>query len=124
MVVTSFHPGFGAMPEQMRGMATFIALDRILGEDTVQRWLGAVFTSVEPLEKGAPFGVLLEALGHLSRDATGERFTSLRGEAPDGQPMFATINLALKWIDHLACDTHVAVDVALLAVNARRDADR
>ena len=28
--------------------------------------------------------------------------------------MFATINLALKRIDHLACDTHVSVDVALL----------
>ena len=114
MVVTSFHPGFGAMPEQMRGMATFIALDRLLGEDAVQRWLGAVHTSVEPLETGAPFGVLIDAVGVLSREATGERFTTLRGEAPDGRPMLATINLALKWIDHLACDTHVAVDVALL----------
>lgn|SRR6185312_5729537 len=114
MAVTSFHPGFAAMPEEMRGMATFITLDRILGEDTVQRWLGGVRTSVEPLEKGAPFGVLIEAVGLLSREATRERFTTLRGEAPDGRPMFATINLALKWIDHLACDTHVAVDVALL----------
>lgn len=114
MGVTSFHPGFAAMPEQMQAMATFITLDRILGEDTVHRWLGGVRTSVEPLDNGAPVGGVIESLGLLSRDATGERFTMLRGEDPDGRPMFATINLALKWIDHLACDTHVAVDVALL----------
>jgi hypothetical protein len=114
MHVTSFHPAFAAMPEEMRGMTTFITLDRILGEDTVQRWLGGIRTSVEPLEDGAPFAALIQAVGLLSRDATGERFTVLRGQAPDGRPMFATINLALKRIDHLACDTHVAVDVALL----------
>jgi hypothetical protein len=114
MGVTSFHPGFAAMPEEMRGMVTFITLDRILGEDTVQRWLGGIRTSVEPLEKGAPFGILSEAVTMLSGKATGERFTTLRGQTPEGRPVFATINLALKWIDHLACDTHVAVDVALL----------
>ena len=114
MNVTSFHPAFAAMPDDMRGMTTFITLDRVLGEDTVQRWLGGIRTSVEPLDKGAPFAMLIEAVGLLSRDATGERFTSLRGQAPDGQPMFATINLALKRIDHIACDTHVSVDVALL----------
>jgi len=113
MHVTSFHPAFAAMPDEMRGMTTFITLDRILGEDTVQRWLGGIDTSVAPLEEGAPFAVLIEAVGLLSRDATGERFTILQGEAPDGRPVFATINLALKRIDHLACDTHVAVDVAL-----------
>jgi hypothetical protein len=113
MHVISFHPAFAAMPDEMRGMTTFITLDRILGEDTVQRWLGGIGTSIEPLEKGAPIAMLAEAIGLLSRDATGERFTVMRGEAPDGRPIFATINLALKRIDHLACDTHVAVDVAL-----------
>ena len=113
MNVTSFHPAFAAMPDDMRGMATFLTLDRVLGEDTVQRWLGGIRTSVEPLEKGAPFAMLIEAVGLLSRDATGERFTSLRGQAPDGLPMFATINLALKRIDHLACDTLLSVEVAL-----------
>jgi hypothetical protein len=114
MNVTSFHPAFAAMPDDMRGTATFITLDRVLGEDTVQRWLGGIRTSVEPLDNGAPFAMLIEAVGLLSGGATGERFTTLRGQAPDGRPMFATINLALKRIDHLACDTHVSVDVALL----------
>jgi hypothetical protein len=118
MAVTSFHPAFVAMPDEMRGMTTFITLDRLLGEDTVQRWLGGIRTSVVPLEDGAPFGVLTEAVGLLSREATGERFTTLRGQAPDGRPVFATINLALKWIDHRACDTHGAVDVALLDTDA------
>jgi hypothetical protein len=114
MGVTSFHPQFAAMPDDLRGMTTFITVDRILGEDTVQRWLAGIRTSVEPLEKGAPSEVLSQAVELLSRNATGERFSTLRGQAPDGRPVFATINLALKWIDHLACDTHLAVDVALL----------
>lgn len=118
MGVTSFHPQFAAMPEDMRGTVAFVTLDRILGEDTVQRWLGGIRTSVEPLENSAPFQVLIEAVGLLSRNATGERFTTLRGQAPDGRPVFATVNLALKWIDHLACDTHLAVDVALLEAAA------
>jgi hypothetical protein len=115
MNVTSFHPAFAAMPDDMRGMTTFISLDRILGEDTVERWLGGIRTSVEPLEKGGPFAMLAEAVGILARGATGERFTTLEGQAPDGRPMFATVNMALKRINHLACDTHVAVDVALVA---------
>jgi len=113
MNVTSFHPAFAAMPDDMRGMATFLILDRVLGEDTVQRWLGGIRTSIEPLEQGAPFAMLIEAVKLVSRDATGERFTSLRGQTPDGQPMFATINLALKRIDHIPCDTHVCVEVAV-----------
>ena len=113
MNVTSFHPAFAAMPDEMQAMATFITLDRILGEDTVQRWLGGIRTGVEPLAQGAPVAMLIQAVELLARDATGERFTALEGEAPDGRPMLATINLALKRIDHLACDTHVAVDVAL-----------
>jgi hypothetical protein len=114
MNVSSFHPAFAAMPEEMRGMTTFIALDRILGEDTVQRWLGGIRISVERLEDSAPLATLIEAIELLSRDATGERYTTLEGQAPDGRPIFATVNLALKRIDHLACDTHVAVDVALV----------
>jgi len=114
MNVTSYHPAFAAMPEEMRGMTTFVTLDRILGEDTVERWLGGIRTSVVPMEQSAPFAVLTQAVELLSSNATGERFTTLRGQAPDGRPVFATINLALKWIDHLACDTHVAVDLAVL----------
>ena len=38
----------------------------------------------------------------------------LRGQDGDGRPVFVTLNAALKRIDHLACDHHVAIDLALL----------
>ena len=114
MRVIGFHPAFAAMSEDMRGMATFITLDRILGEDSVQRWLGGLQTSVEPLENGGPTALLMEAVRVLVQNATGERFTTLEGRTADDQPMDATVNLALKGIDHLSCDTHVVVDVALI----------
>jgi len=40
--VSVFHPGFATIPEQARGQATYLLLDWLLGEDGVERWLGAV----------------------------------------------------------------------------------
>jgi len=114
MHVTSFHPAFPSMPEELRGMSTFVTLDRILGEDAVERWLGGIRTSVTPLEQGGTLPQLVQALGTLAGGATGERFTNLEGRTPGGRPMAATVNMALKRIDHLACDTHLTVDVGLV----------
>jgi hypothetical protein len=114
MHVTSFHPAFPSMPEDLRGMTTFVTLDRILGEDSVERWLGGIRTSVTPLEQGGTLPQLVQALGTLASGATRERFANLEGRTPGGRPMAATVNMALKRIDHLACDTHLTVDVALV----------
>jgi hypothetical protein len=114
MHVTSFHPAFPSMPEDLRGMTTFVTLDRILGEDGVERWLGGLRTSVTPLEQSGTLPQLVQALGTLAGGATGERFTNLEGRTPGGRPMAATVNMALKRINHLACDTHLTVDVALI----------
>ena len=75
---------------------------------------GGIRTSVTPLEQGGTLPQLVQALGTLAGGATGERFTILEGRTPGGRPMAATVNMALKRIDHLACDTHLTVDVALV----------
>lgn len=44
--VLVFHPGFATIPEQARGQATYLVLDWLLGEDGVERRLGAVEQSL------------------------------------------------------------------------------
>jgi len=95
-----FHPAFPEMEERLRGTITFLTLDGWFGEDGVERWLGGV----EPLasEPADPKTVdeLTKVVDGLAASATGERWALLRGEAA-GVPLVATVNLALKRIDHL-----------------------
>ncbi|MEQ1569227.1 MAG: DUF695 domain-containing protein, partial [Myxococcota bacterium] len=113
-----YHPGFGAAPENTAVMATFLGLDGILGEDEVERWLGGVETVNElPADAVDEVG-LVEAVSRLRATATGEQFTVMRGQLPDGRPVFVTANLALKRIDHLRMDTHYQVTLPLRSPDA------
>lgn len=58
-------------------------------------------------------GGLAERVADLRRRATGERFAILEGKLPSGAPTIATVNLALKRVDHLLLDTHYSVVVRL-----------
>jgi hypothetical protein len=112
--VRCFHPEFPRMSDELRGTATFLMLDGALGEDGVERWLGAIEGVAAAPEGARPIGDLRAAIDALARSATGERFAVMRGHDPEGRPLFVTLNTALKRIDHLACDNHVVVDLAIL----------
>jgi uncharacterized protein DUF695 len=112
--VTCFHPAFPRMSEDLRGTATFLMLDGALGEDGVERWLGAIETAAAAPDGARPIADLQAAIHALAKTATGERFAVMRGQDSDGRLLFVTLNTALKRIDHLACDSHVAIDLALL----------
>jgi len=108
------HPAFREAGEKLAVTATFITLDNVLGEDEVERWIGGVRLADAPIESAASLGQLAEAVGALRKIATGERFTVLRGELPDGGPVFVTANLALKRVDNLLMDMHVEMTFPLL----------
>jgi hypothetical protein len=75
--------------------------------------VGAITPSVDPIADGRPLDALRDAVDQLKKTATGERFAILKGKAADGQPMVATINLALKRVDHLLMDEHLTVTFPL-----------
>lgn len=106
------HPLFATMEDRQRATATFLLVDGCLGEDGVERWLGAIETSVAPLADGQPIAALLGAVDELAAAATGEQFEALRGEVND-DPIFIICNRALKRVDHLACDMSVEITVRL-----------
>jgi len=111
---TCFHPAFPRMSEDLRGTATFLMLDGALGEDGVERWLGGIEPAATPPVGARPIAELRAAIQTLAGTATGERFAVMRGQDTEGRPLFVTLNFALKRIDHLACDSHVVIDLGLL----------
>lgn len=116
--VRCFHPAFPDMPAELRGTATFLMLDDALGEDGVERWLGAIEGVPAAPDGARPIAELRAAIDVLARSATGERFAVMRGNDAEGRPLFVTLNTALKRIDHLACDNHVVIDMAILNPDA------
>ncbi len=106
------HPAFATMDEQMRGSATFIMLDSVLGEDEVERWVGAVEPRTECPDSGLSLGELPAAIEMLRR-LEGGTFSLLRGETGEGRPVFATIDLGIKRVDHLLFDWHYEVEIPL-----------
>jgi hypothetical protein len=103
------HPALAHLPEKLRSTAAFLILDDALGEDGVERWVGRLDLSVESLPEGQPLAAIAEAVASLVRRATGERWVLVEGRTDSGRPLLATINVALKRIDHLLMDHHLEV---------------
>jgi hypothetical protein len=112
--VQVFHPAFSLVHEPVRGLATYVALDSVLGEDETERWLGGVDLEDVPAPGAVDLGGLLEQVADLRRRATGERFVVLRRTLPSGAATFATVNRAIKRVDHLLLDTHWQAVIPLL----------
>jgi hypothetical protein len=112
--VRVYHPAFSGTTEAIAGSATFIALDGALGEDEVERWLGDIERSRDPLPGATELGGLRERVTAFGSRATGERWVLLEGKRPSGQPALATVNRALKRVEHLLLDTHYTVTLPVL----------
>jgi uncharacterized protein DUF695 len=111
--VTLHHPGLMKLDGSERARAAFLTLDNLLGEDSIERWVGKVDTSVTALLQGKSLDALAAAVETLKKTATGDRFAVLQGKTAGGQPTFASVNLALKRLDHLLMDNHLTVTVPL-----------
>ncbi len=113
--VTIYHPVFPDAAEELAQRIALLALDTALGEDGVERWVGSIEIATEEPEGAKPIAEMVAAIDAMAAAATGEQFAILRGEDGEGAPLFVTLNLALKRIDHLMCTVHVAIDVKILA---------
>lgn len=110
--VRVFHPEFQRLPEEQRGLATVLFLDGVLGEDGVERWIGAVDTTDTQPPKAGPAEVLLREVDRLGSCPGEESFAILEGRTENGL-VVATINMALKRVDHLLLDQHYEIHIKL-----------
>jgi len=110
-----FHPKFkGIRNKDLKAQIMFIGLDTRLGEDDVERWIGALETIDRKPKHAVPFPELRARIDAFAKKCDGEKWVLLSGEV-DGAPIMVGRNNAVKRIDHLLFDTHVEIRIALRA---------
>ncbi len=108
-----WHPMWRSFDPDTRGVATYVALDNALGEDSVECWVGGVERLDAEPEDGQTLSQLKAVVDRMERDSSGERWAVLRGEAPDGTVAFISANLAVKRTRHLLFDNHYELTITL-----------
>jgi hypothetical protein len=108
--ITVFHAATAKAPENVRGTAAYVMLDRAFGEDGVDRWLGVIELATKKPKKAQPIDELVAAVAALEESATGEQFALYEGER-DEAPVLIVKNEALKAIDYLDCDHELAIAI-------------
>jgi hypothetical protein len=89
------HPAFEGLDEQTRAQVGFIALDTILGEEEVERWVGALsWSAAAPTASVTPLG-LREAVEQLRGTAPSGEWALLRGDG-----VVAVAARPLRPVDH------------------------
>ena len=106
--VSVFHPGFATMPEQARGQATFLLLDWLLGEDGVERWLGAIEAVTVCPADALPAEALPETVLALAARTGDDQWALLEGQR-DGKSVLVSAMRPMKWIDNPLLDQHLEV---------------
>jgi hypothetical protein len=109
------HPLFAGMDDKLKRQIAFIALDGLLGEDAVERWLGVIECAALPPD-AMPLKDVLPKVDELASQATGDRFVLMRGQR-DGKPVFVAKNMALKRIDFLHCEDLISVQIPIKTAN-------
>ncbi len=106
--VQLWHPAFERMPEKIRGQVAFLFLDNVLGEDDVERWIGAI-----EIDETARTGETPEALANEVRRqaeaATGDQWAVAEGADDQGDPVIVRYNASIKRIDHPFDANHLEV---------------
>jgi hypothetical protein len=103
------HPAFPDVPEPTRVTATFLALDWLLGEDGVERWIGAVEIVLRQPPESVPATALPAMVTQLAAERRQPRWAVLSGTSPDGLPVVGTVRVPLKPVDYPLFDLHIGV---------------
>lgn len=111
--VQLFHPLFKKSAQNAVGHVLFLTLDECLGEDDVERWIGAIEPAMSQPHNAIGLVDFVRVVGDAHKTATGDRYTIGQGQSRDGRPVFISINTALKQIDHLDHVFHLVVGVGL-----------
>jgi hypothetical protein len=107
--VAAYHPIFGELDEDTRMETTLLALDWLLGEDDVARWVGEITASAfEPIDAVAA-AHLSAVVADLASGYDEEQWVLLEGQTAAGAPLVATARYPLRPVDHPLFDQHIAI---------------
>jgi hypothetical protein len=111
--VRLWHPAFADVPANVRGQVMFLFLDGLLGEEDVERWIGAIEPLEAPSGGRTPDELRAEIDRRRAETAGDERWILATGTSASGDPVVVVADASLKRIDHPFADHHVAVRVEL-----------
>src|SRR5207237_7333027 len=107
--VALYHPLFDDASDEACQQAALLALEQLLGEDDLERWLGAVELAPAAQPEGGPLSGLAMELERRRPAAVGSKLRLGQAVDPDGRPAVVTVNTVLKQIDHLEPMFHLGV---------------
>ena len=92
--------------------AAFAAIEAIIGEDNIERWVGIVEISAEPIE-GRTLSELPSIISRFEPTITGDQWEEIETTDVSGWEEHLRINRAAKAIDHLGHNIHLEVRIEL-----------
>jgi hypothetical protein len=115
--VRAYHAAFAGAADAVAQRITLLALDTLLGEDDVERFVGGLeIAKTEP--PGAVDAVALRAAVDKMNRGGREPAFSMIGDPRARRPVLAMIDLGLKRLDHLEHDWHLEVTIPFRAPSA------
>lgn len=109
MDVSAYHPIFADLDEDSRMEATLLALDWLLGEDDVARWVGEIAPATfQPIDAVAAVH-LPSVLADLAKEYAEEQWALLEGQTASGAPLVATARYPLRPVDYPLLDQHIQI---------------
>ncbi|HEY9522037.1 MAG TPA: DUF695 domain-containing protein [Thermopolyspora sp.] len=107
--VTIYHPIFPDLGDETRMEASILALDWILGEDDVARWIGEIIAATaEPLD-AVPAIHLPAVVADVATDYAEPQWVLLEGQTQSGNLLTATARHPLRPVDHPLFDQHISI---------------
>lgn len=111
--VRLWHPRFPEVPEGVKLQVGFLFLDRLLGEDDVERWIGEIDLLEAPTGGRTPVELKAEVERRKREVPGNEGWVLAERTGPGGQVEIVLADAALKRIDHPFADHHVEIAVVL-----------
>ncbi|WP_214409536.1 DUF695 domain-containing protein [Sphaerisporangium fuscum] len=107
--VSAFHPIFPDLDDETRMEATVLALDWLIGEDEVARWVGDIVAAAfQPIDAVAAVH-LPAVVADLASEYQQEQWALMEGQTAGGARLIATVRYPLRPVDHPLFDRHIAV---------------
>lgn len=103
------HPLFPLLDKESRTRAAFLALGAALGEDDVERWVGAVDVTADRPVDAVPLASLAPLVDGLRRGD--DAWVTFTGTTRRGRPVVGVVRRPFARVDRPLADTHVAVSL-------------
>ncbi|MFB4286595.1 DUF695 domain-containing protein [Nonomuraea sp. ATR24] len=107
--VSAYHPIFSELDDDARLDAALLALDAVLGEDDVARWVGEITAVTSQPIDAVPAVHLPAVVADLAAEFDGEQWVALEGRTARGKPLTAAARFPLRPVDYPLYDEHLAV---------------